>query len=246
MFLPLRDLNPTSRVPFVTIGLIAINVLVFIYELSLGRELSTFIAGWGAVPFEITRWVDLVGVDPRTSIEHSPGPPAPFLTLFTSMFIHGGFFHIAGNMLYLWIFGNNVEDILGPVRFLIFYLLCGLAAAAAQIATHPGSTVPMVGASGAVAGVLGAYLIAYPGARVVTLVFVFIFIRVMLLPASLVLAFWFLIQLANGFTRLSTGLSGGVAWFAHIGGFVAGIALIWILAGTRLRWMRANRGDHPQ
>jgi membrane associated rhomboid family serine protease len=151
--------------------------------------------------------------------------PAP-LTLFGSMFVHGDFFHLAGNMLYLWIFGDNVEDVMGPFRFLAFYLLCGLGAAATQVAIMPASDVPMVGASGAIAGILGAYALLYPRARVLTLVFLLIFVRIMYLPAVVLLGIWFLMQL------LSAGSSAGagVAWWAHIGGFVVGVVLVRALA----------------
>jgi membrane associated rhomboid family serine protease len=241
LLFPLKDLNPTERFPFVTIGLIAANVIVFVYELTLGSDLNAFVAGYGMVPYEITRFADLVGAGGDVPIDHTPGPPLIHLTLLTSMFIHGGFFHLIGNMLYLWIFGNNIEDVLGPVGFLLFYLLCGLAAAFAHIAAGPGSTVPTVGASGAVSGVLGAYLIAHPRARVLTLVFLGFFIRVMLVPASVLLVFWFVIQIVSGLASLSMNMpGGGVAWFAHIGGFVAGIVLIKLFAGRRLRWMKSR------
>jgi membrane associated rhomboid family serine protease len=182
---------------------------------------------------------DLVGGGFDVPLEHFPGPRVVQLTLLTSMFIHGGFLHLLGNMLYLWIFGNNIEDLLGPIRFVLFYVVCGLAAAATHILSNPGSVIPTVGASGAVAGVLGAYLIAHPRARVMTLVFLGFFIRVMLLPASLLLVFWFLIQLFSGVASISTGVHGsGVAWFAHIGGFIAGVLLVKLMARNRLRWMR--------
>jgi membrane associated rhomboid family serine protease len=237
MFLPLKDLNPTERFPIVTVILIAANVAVFLYELALGPHLQAFIASWGAVPYEITRFADVVGYDAQTGIEHGTGPPLPQLTLVSAMFIHGGWMHIIGNMLYLWIFGNNIEDILGPARFLLFYLVCGLVAAFAQILPAPSSTVPMVGASGAVAGVLGAYLIAYPHARVLTLVFLFIFVRIMLIPAGVLLIFWFVLQAFSGVASLGVR-GGGVAWFAHVGGFIAGVALLKIMAGRRLAWRR--------
>ena len=241
MLFPLKDLNPTERFPFVTVGLIAANAIVFVYELTLGSELNGFVAAYGMVPYEITRFADLVGGGGETPIVHEPGPPLIHLTLLTSMFIHGGFLHLIGNMLYLWIFGNNIEDLLGPVRFLLFYLLCGLAAAFAHIVTAPGSTVPTVGASGAVSGVLGAYLVAHPRARVLTLVFLGFFIRVMLLPASVLLVFWFVIQIFSGLASLSMNIpGGGVAWFAHIGGFIAGVVLLKLFAGHRLRWMRTK------
>jgi membrane associated rhomboid family serine protease len=142
------------------------------------------------------------------------------LTLLTSMFLHANFFHLAGNMLYLWIFGNNIEDVLGPFRFIAFYLLCGLAASLAQIVSRPGSQVPMVGASGAIAGILGAYLILFPGARIRTFLFLVVFVRIVSIPAIVVLGLWLVLQILN------IGMGGGVAWFAHVGGFLAGMALI--------------------
>ena len=156
-------------------------------------------------------------------------PPALYLvpptaTLFTSMFLHGGFMHLAGNMLYLWIFGNNVEDSMGHVRFVIFYLLCGVAAALAQAWPNPDSTIPMIGASGAISGVLGAYLLLFPRARVLVLIPLGAFSRIVYVPAMFVLGFWFVLQLIN--TALSEGGQGGVAFGAHIGGFVAGMVLI--------------------
>jgi membrane associated rhomboid family serine protease len=154
------------------------------------------------------------------------------------MFIHGGVAHILGNMLYLWIFGNNIEDILGPVRFIVFYVLCGLAAHALHIASDPASTVPTVGASGAISGLLGAYLIAFPRARVVTLVFLGFFVRMALIPAFVIIIFWFVIQFIFGLASLGGTREGGVAWFAHIGGFLAGIALIYAMAGKTIYWLR--------
>jgi len=238
---PLRDLNPTERFSFVTVGLIAANAIVFVYELMLGPELNSFVAAYGMVPFEITRFADLAGGGVAGPIVHAPGPPLIQLTLLTSMFIHGGFLHLIGNMLYLWIFGNNIEDLLGPIKFLVFYLVCGLVAALAHILTEPGSVVPTVGASGAVSGVLGAYLVAHPRARVVTLVFLGFFIRLIQVPAAVILVFWFVLQIFSGVASLSTGVqASGVAWFAHIGGFLAGVVLIKLLAGQRLRWMKTR------
>lgn len=238
MFLPLKDLNPTQRFPFVTVALIASNVAVFVYELLLGRGIEGFITAYGMTPYEITHAVDLIGSVGELPLVHAPGPPFVYLTVLTSMFIHGGFLHILGNMLYLWIFGNNIEDLLGPLRFLLFYIVCGVVAALSHVLTDPGSIVPTVGASGAVAGVLGAYLIVHPRARVLTLVFLGIFIRPMLVPAALVLIFWFVLQIFSGFLSLGAGaLGGGVAWFAHIGGFVAGMVLVKLIAGRRLKWM---------
>jgi membrane associated rhomboid family serine protease len=241
MFLPLKDRNPTSRTPYVTIGLIVVNAVVFLYELTLGPNLQTFIASYGVVPYEITRLTDLIGVYRGSPVVHGQGPAFLPATLLTSMFLHGGVMHIAGNMLYLWIFGNNIEDILGPVKFLVFYLLCGMVAGLAHVMMHPSSVMPTVGASGAVAGVLGAYLIAFPHARVLSLVFIVIFVQLVEVPAALVLVFWFVIQFFQGVASIGVGATGGVAWFAHIGGFVAGIVLLNVMAGARLRALREAR-----
>jgi len=214
--LPLRDVNPTRHFPIMTVILIAINVLVFIYELILGPQVEGFVQSWAIIPYEITHGVDL----PPASIQPI------YLTLITAMFLHGGFVHIAGNMLFLWIFGNNIEDAMGSLRFLVFYLLCGLAAAFAQIAVDPNSQIPNIGASGAIAGVLGAYLLLFPGAEIQTLVFLGFFVRLVRLPALLFLGLWFVLQLFSGVAGLGMEAMGGVAWFAHIGGFIAGIVLI--------------------
>ena len=240
MFLPLKDINPTVRKPYVTIALIAANVLVYLYQMSLGPQFSSFIASFGATPFEITRMTDLVGGFSIAggSIRHFPGPHPIILTLLTSMFMHGSLLHLGGNMLYLWIFGNNIEDILGPGRFIIFYLLCGLAAHALHIAVDPSSVIPTVGASGAISGVIGAYLIAFPGARVLSLIFFGFFIRMAVVPAFVIIIFWFVIQLVSAMASLGGMAGGGVAWFAHIGGFIAGVALIYAMAGNVIRWLR--------
>lgn len=210
--IPLQDINPSRSRPYVTWLLITANVLVFLLELTLdmGGELEGFMYTAGLVPATVTA---------------NPFSPA-LLTVFSSMFLHGGVMHILGNMLYLWIFGDNIEDRMGPVRFLVFYFLGGLAAAAAQILIAPDSTVPMVGASGAIAAVLGAYLVEFPRARVRSLVALGYFIRIAQVPAVVVLGMWFVIQFFNGFLSVSAAVSGGVAYFAHIGGFVAGLLLI--------------------
>jgi membrane associated rhomboid family serine protease len=226
MFLPLKDINPTQRTPYVTVGLIAVNILAFFYEFGLGDQLHEFLMTFGAVPYRIT---------------HAEGTPAVWFTLVSSMFLHGGLMHLFGNMLYLWIFGNNIEDILGPVKFLLFYLACGLVASFAHIASAPSSTIPTIGASGAVAGVLGAYLIAYPHARVVSLLFLFFFIRLVVVPAKYVLLFWFIIQAFQGVASLSTRIAGGVAWWAHVGGFLAGLIAIKLIAADQLRVLKAAR-----
>jgi membrane associated rhomboid family serine protease len=238
MFLPLKDINPTSRRPVVTISLIVINIIVYFYEMSQGQlGFNAITASLGATPFEITRMTDLVG-RMGYNIVHYPGPKPIFLTLFTSMFLHGSILHLGGNMLYLWIFGNNVEDILGPLKFILFYFVCGIAAHALHIASNPSSIIPTVGASGAIAGTLGAYLIAYPRAQILTLMFLFIFIRLTVLPAFVIIIFWFFIQLISGLTSLGGMATGGVAWFAHIGGFIAGIILIYTMAGRTIHWLR--------
>jgi len=234
MFFPLKDINPTERFPFVTIGLIVINIAVYVYELSLGPHLNAFITSWGTVPYEITHAVDIVGRDANAQLVHTRAPVVPHVTLLSSMFIHGGFWHLFGNMLYLWIFGNNIEDLMGPLKFLVFYLVCGLIASLTHILIQPSSTIPTVGASGAVSGVLGAYMIVYPRARVLTLIFLLFFIRLMLIPAGVLLAFWFIFNAFSGVASL--GLKGGgVAWFAHIGGFLAGIVLLKLIVRRRPR-----------
>ncbi len=218
MFIPLKDDNPTSRISYVTILLIAANAVVFIYQLISPQGLQYFVYKMGAIPYEIThfRTLSLVMMESREPLERLFPP----LTLLVSMFMHGSIFHLVFNMLYLWIFGNNVEDFLGPIRFILFYVLSGLGASLAHILFHPNSQVPMIGASGAIAGILGAYLILYPHARVLTLVFLFFFVRIIAVPAAFVLGIWILIQVLN------VGAGGGVAWFAHIGGFLFGIGLI--------------------
>jgi membrane associated rhomboid family serine protease len=180
------------------------------------QAFEDFIKEFGLVPCHLT------GACPV-----GPDLPLPVLTIFTSMFMHGGLVHLAGNMLYLWIFGNNVEDTLGHTRYLVFYLLSGIAAALAQTLVGPSSVVPMVGASGAISGVLGAYLVLFPGARVTTLIILGFFFRLVQIPAMVVLGFWIVLQVLNGLG--SFGSSGGVAFFAHIGGFVAGMGLLYVL-----------------
>jgi membrane associated rhomboid family serine protease len=227
--IPLKDDVPSSGFPFVTIGLIVLNVLVFLYQASIGmgseRAAEAFILEFGAVPCRVTGACAV------------PGDfPSPIATIFTAMFMHGGLFHVAGNMLYLWIFGDNVEDTLGHGRFLLFYLLSGVAAALAQIAVHPDSRIPMVGASGAVSGVLGAYLLLFPYARVLVLLIFGFFFRIVRWPAIVVLGFWIVVQFLNGLITVSVaagGAAGGTAWFAHIGGFLAGIVLLFLMRPRR-------------
>ena len=222
MLFPLKDDNPTSTFPFVTVGLILANCLVFYHQLTLSLPAGQrFVFEWGAIPYQIIHGEILSG----------RGLVPPFVTLFSSMFLHGGFMHLIGNMLYLWIFGNNIEDTLGHFRFLTFYLLAGLSAALIQVLSDPQSTAPMIGASGAVAGVLGAYLLLFPQARILTLMFIFFFIRMIRVPALVVLGFWFLMQLLG----VTSGAETGVAFFAHIGGFVAGLVMIKVFQPRRAR-----------
>jgi membrane associated rhomboid family serine protease len=227
--IPIRDDNPIRITPYFTIALIVINCLVFIYEFAQGTQgFREFTFKYGLIPAELMQGRDL------TPPEYSYLASSPYLNLFTSMFMHGGIIHLAGNMLYLWIFGNNIEDVLGHFKFVIFYLLSGLVAALAFALVNPNSTVPLVGASGAIAGILGAYMVRFPHARVHTLIWFFIFIRVVALPAVFLLGFWFLLQIISS----SSTVSGGVAWFAHIGGFIFGAAvfLIFGLRYKRRRW----------
>lgn len=213
--IPLRDDNPTTLTPVVTVSLIVLNCVVFLYQVSLGPAEERFVLDYAAIPADLLHARSLVGE--RHMI--------PEVTVLTSMFLHGGVLHLGGNMLYLWIFGNNIEDVMGHGRFIVFYLLAGLAAAFAHAVTAPTSTVPMIGASGAISGVLGAYLLLFPKAHVQVLILLGLFTRIVYVPAVWVLGFWIVVQVLNGVFSVG-GPGGGVAWFAHIGGFVAGLALI--------------------
>ncbi len=213
--IPLRDENPTTLTPVVTVTLIVLNCLVFLYQVSLGEAQENFILSYAAVPAELFHKGAVIG---------APQVPAA-LTVFTSMFLHGGILHLGGNMLYLWIFGNNIEDVMGHGRFVVFYLLAGAAAVFAHAVTAPESMVPMVGASGAISGVLGAYLLLFPTARVLVLIPLGLFTRLVTIPAVVVLGFWIVVQILNGAFSLA-GPGGGVAWFAHVGGFIAGFGLV--------------------
>jgi len=216
--IPIRDLNPRRTTPWVTWSLVVVNVLVFVWELSLGSALPQRIAGMAFVPGRLFMPGQLV---PATA------------SIFVSMFLHGGFLHVGGNMLYLWIFGDNVEDRMGHGRFIVFYFACGVAAAVAHALSNPSSHLPAIGASGAIAGVLGAYLVLFPHARVMTFIPIGFFVILREIPAIVVLGLWFVLQLFTG--AASLGLPdaverGGVAWFAHIGGFVAGLVLVFVFA----------------
>jgi len=214
--IPFKDDNPTTISPIITVGLIIINCLVFLFQLSLGSDgVRQFVIQMGTIPYEITHLTNLPGSEAFS----------PFTTIFTSMFLHGGWMHLIGNMLYLWIFGNNIEDSMGHLRFIFFYLLTGVIASISHVISDPSSQIPSIGASGAIAGVLGAYLILFPFARVHVLFFFFIIIKVIRLPAVVVLGFWFILQLFEGLPSVGAQ-TGGVAWFAHIGGFIAGVLMI--------------------
>jgi rhomboid family protein len=220
--IPLRDANPTRRTPVVTLGLIAACAVVFAVQLGIMADsgdaaLGPFVTEWGVVPAEI-----IAALTSGALISQETA------TLVTSQFLHGSLLHIGGNMLYLWIFGNNIEDRFGPLRFLVFYLVGGVVAALAQVAIDPTSTVPTIGASGAIAATLGAYIVLFPRARVTTAVFLVFFFQLIDVPAALVLGFWFVLQLLDGLGSLGVTSAtevGGVAFFAHIGGFAFGAAV---------------------
>ena len=213
--IPLRDTQPSYTFPFVTVAIIVLNVLAFLYEFSMDAyELNFFIAHYGVIPTRF-QWLDML----------------------TSIFLHGGWMHLIGNMWFLWIYGDNVEDILGHSQYLVFYLLCGAAATATHILFNLDSRVPTIGASGAIAGVMGAYVVKFPHSRITTLVPVFVFLTTMEIPAYFILLYWFVIQFFSGIGSVGhSHLSqGGVAWFAHVGGVLAGVVLI-LLMRTRERW----------
>ena len=226
---PIRDHNPSGRTPYVTWALIAANVVIFLlYWLTMQSEsqLAQFFMNWGLVPARLS---------------HGEG----WVTLFSSMFLHGGWMHLIGNMLFLWIFGDNLEDSMGPFGFLLFYLACGLAAGGLQYMADPASTAPMVGASGAIAGVMGGYLLLFPKAKVDVVLIIVIFFRVFTIPAWVVLAVWFALQTFSGFGDMEG--ADGVAYWAHVGGFVAGLVLAlptWLRRGGTGYW-NANQGQPP-
>ena len=216
--IPLRDDNPTQTFPSVTITLIAINTLVYLLQTTMPADAQlTFLYRFGAIPRALINLADPFPGD---------GIP-PYLTVITSMFVHGGFLHLAGNMLFLWIFGNNIEDVLGHVLFIFFYFGCGAVAAFSHILTNPDSIQPMVGASGAIAGVMGGYLVLFPRARVLTLFLIIFYPLLIWIPAVVVLGLWFLLQFLNA------GAGTDVAWTAHVGGFICGMIAIKILPKQR-------------
>ena len=222
--IPVGDSVRSRTFPYVNLAIIIANFLVFFYELSLGNDVDSFLRDWGVVPRFVTDYFD------------NPGdyPLRVLFTPITAMFIHGGWFHILGNMIFLWVFGDNVEDAIGHVSYLFFYLLAGIAAATAQIWVDSSSALPMVGASGAIAGVLGAYVVLYPRATIAAVIFPFFF-WAFPVPAFVLIGLWFFIQLLNGAASIGTavGASEGVAWWAHVGGFLAGLVLVWAFRGSR-------------
>lgn len=221
--IPIKDDNPNRTFPIMTIVLIVLNVVIYAVEHSLGQGAEAFVYRFGTIPWEISHFEEL----PQLPVDFRSHIPNIF-TLITSMFLHGSILHLIGNMLYLWIFGDNVEAIMGSMRFLGFYLLCGLIATLSHIIIEPNSTLPLVGASGAISGVLGAYFLRFPRAKVHVLIVFFFIFRVVRISAILVLGFWFLIQLTNGLGSMNAKeAGGGVAWFAHIGGFIAGATLVY-------------------
>ncbi|MBI3303467.1 MAG: rhomboid family intramembrane serine protease [Deltaproteobacteria bacterium] len=223
--IPLRDTIPSRSFPLMTLTLIAVNTLVFLYEVGLGRALDRFLLVYGFVPAVYFHYSQ---VEPWNV-------PVRFVPMVSSMFLHGGWLHLIGNMWTLWIFGDNVEDRLGKGRYLLYYLVCGVAAAYVHYLTGPRSGVPVVGASGAIAGVMGGYFVLFPRAQIVTLLPIFFFIQIVTVPAVVFLAFWFFAQLFNGMVASAASFGGGVAWWAHVGGFIVGAVMILPL---RQGWFR--------
>ena len=205
--IPFHDENPTKHFPLLTLVLIGGNIFVFFWEFSYPGSAEMMFSNYGLVPHDFVN-----------------SPVQSYPNVFSAMFLHGGLMHLAGNMLFLWIFGDNIEDVLGKTRFLSFYLLCGLIAALSHVFMDTGSKVPMVGASGAISGILGAYLVLFPGAKVKTLVFLGILVTIIRIPAVILLLFWLALQIYSNMAMVNG--EGGVAWMAHIGGFIAGMVLI--------------------
>jgi len=247
---PYKDENPTELTPLVTLGIIALNVLAWLFLQGMGSEeaLRTSVCQLGLIPGELLR-----GVPPGTPIPIGQDQLGHMLycdrvvsaaphwgAVLTSMFMHGGWFHLLGNMWFLWVFGNNIEDSMGHTRFVVFYLLSGVAAAATQMLVDPGSRIPMVGASGAISGVMGAYILLYPRVRVHTLITLGFFLTTVTLPAYVILGYWFVLQLLFGTVGALSGAQGGVAVWAHVGGFVAGLLLIKLFANSE--YLERRRG----
>ena len=225
MFFPIKDYNPTKKVPYITITLIILNIFIFMYQNYMADPgLSHYVNHYSLVPYEITHLKNvkvLVDRDMFGQPVFQERALSPLLSILSSMFMHGSLMHLLGNMLFLWIFGNNIEDYLGKILFILFYLVSGAGAAFLHILFYINSLIPVIGASGAVSGVMGAYLILYPKAKIKTLVFIFIIVTFIDIPAGIFLALWFIFQ----FFYTS---SGGIAWLAHVGGFIAGVSLIYL------------------
>lgn len=232
--IPIRDDNPQFLTPYVTIGIISLNALAWVFVQGFGTEpaLSASVCRYGLIPGDVLGTLppgSMFQVAPGLGCRTGTGPA--WHTLVTSMFMHGGWLHIIGNMWFLWVFGNNVEDAMGHVRFAVFYLLCGLAAAGLQLILANNPAVPMIGASGAIGGVMGAYILLYPHVRVQLLVILGFFVTMISVPAVFMLGYWFLLQLLGGFTSAQ---SGGVAFWAHVGGFVTGSVLVFLFRNPEL------------
>ena len=228
--IPLRDSTPSGAVPYVTIFIIILNSLVFLYEMSLGPQLEQFLSAYGLTPIKVTESSRFSG-----GFWHNAVAP-----MFVSLFMHGGLLHIVGNMWFLWIFGDNIEDRLGHGKFFFFYLLCGIGATLIHVVFHPHSNIPTIGASGAISGVLGAYLVTYPHARVYTLLIIVVLIRFVEIPAFVFLLIWIGFQFVSGASEFGVAQdTAGVAYWAHIGGFFVGILLLWIMPKNPERLVRA-------
>lgn len=245
MFFPYKDDNPRLLIPFVTYAIIALNLAVFFYQMGLdfvaGQE---FTLSFGLIPATFTdlprsdiaiAYAQYLSDATNNRIFINALPNSPYLTMFTSMFMHGGIMHLLGNMLFLWIFGDNVEGAFGHVKFAAFYILCGIGAAAGQLFVDVNSIVPMIGASGAISGVLAAYMLRYPKAHIHTFVFLFVIFTTIKVPAFIVISIWFATQVMSGLGTLGTNTGGGVAWFAHIGGFMTGVFLERFYKFVRIR-----------
>ncbi len=218
--IPIRDRNPSGTFPYVTIGIIIVNIFIFLYELSLGSNLEVFLKQYGVIPYNVKHYYQTSDL---TFIK-------TFFPFISSTFLHGGFIHLIGNMWFLWIFGDNIEDKLGHFKYLGFYILCGIIASSVHVFFNSRAEIPCIGASGAIAAVLGAYMVTFPRARVITIVPIFFFLQIIELPAVVVLGFWFFIQFFSGAVSITASTSGsGVAWWAHAGGFVSGIILFYII-----------------
>ena len=248
MLIPLRDENPRVIIPKVTYAIVALNIAVFLLQMGVGSDPKSdleFTLSYGLIPAAATGATSEEIVGSREEdiykqygeqVKLDATVHSPLITIFTSMFMHGGFIHILWNMVFIWIFADNVEGLFGHTRFLIFYIICGIGAAIAQIISDPSSTIPMIGASGAIAGVLGAYMVSFPKAKVIAfLPFFFWWGMTMRIPALFYLGFWFLIQLTNGLGTIGLNTTGGVAWFAHIGGFVTGIGALYLMKAINIR-----------